>query len=326
MNKLERLKIIQGPTRIEKLNWLSEKYDKNIYIKRDDETGIEISGNKVRKLEYAVKEAIDMGATHLITCGGIQSNHARATTVVGNKLGLKTILVLRESLDAELEGNYFFNKLLGAEIRFVSEEEFQNVNEIMKDIEYELEKEGKKGYSIPVGASNCIGSFGYYNAYEEIIEQEDELGINFDGIVATVGSGGTYAGLYYGNKVNDKDKKIIGINVSDTAEHFKDVVMELLEEVSVKNEKTIDINKEEIEIIDGYVGLGYALSQQEEIDFIGEFASNEGIILDPAYTGKAMYGFVNELEKGTFEDIENILFIHTGGIFGWTKETMNMIK
>lgn len=322
----EKLSIANLPTKIEKLEGLSEETNINIYIKRDDQTGTEISGNKIRKLEYAVKEAMDDGSDYLITCGGIQSNHARATAAIAAKLGLGSYLVLRGSEDSVLEGNYFLDKILGAKIKLISPEKYSNDRaEIMEEIKRDLYEKGYNAYIIPEGASNGIGSFGYINAMKEVEDQEKEMDIEFDAVVLSVGSGGTYAGMFYENHISDKSRKIYGINVSNDAEHFKKVIIGLIDEIVNYTEKPIDVIEDDINIIDGYVGDGYALSRQEEIDFISSFAKREGIILDPVYTGKGMYGFVSELKKGTFSDYKNILFIHTGGIFGWTEYARSLV-
>lgn len=326
MNIPKSINLANKNTKIEKLKISDEFKNKNIYIKRDDQTGTEISGNKIRKLEFSVQEALDQGATDLITCGGIQSNHARATVAVAAKLGLGAKLVLRGNEESKLEGNYFFDKLLGADIRLVTAEEYSESRmEIMESIKEDLEKEGRQGYIIPEGASNGIGSFGYYSTLKEIIDQEQEMNIKFDAIVATVGSGGTYAGLYYGNRVLENESTIYGINICDDANFFKDETQKILGEISEYTGNKIKASYEEIDIIDGYAGDGYGKSRPEEIQFIQNFAKNEGIILDPVYTGKAMYGFVNELKKGTFDKHKNILFIHTGGIFGWSEEQRKLI-
>ena len=326
MNLPDPMKFANLPTKIEKLNRLSEELGTEIYIKRDDQTGTEISGNKVRKLEFAVQEAVESGCDYLITCGGIQSNHARATAAVAAKLGIGSYLVLRGSEDSDLEGNYFLNEVLGANIKFVTGEEYRDSRtDIMEEIKTQLSKDGHKGYILPEGASNGIGSLGYCKAMEEIIEQEKELDIKFDAIVVAVGSGGTYAGLYYANNINKNDSRIYGVNVCDDASHFKTVVEGLFKDISQYTGKEIDVNKEDIDMIDGYVGKGYALSRPEEIEFIHKLAKQEGLILDPVYTGKAMYGLVEEIKKGRFADHKNILFIHTGGIFGWNSSARDMV-
>ncbi|KZL92593.1 D-cysteine desulfhydrase family protein [Clostridium magnum] len=314
----EKINIANLPTRIEKLEKLSEKLGgPNIYIKRDDQTGMETSGNKVRKLEFSVKEAIDRGCDTLITCGGIQSNHCRATAAIAAKLSLKSCLVLKGSSDEEVDGNLFLDKLLGAEIHFITPEEYKNRRmEIMKEIKSSMEEKGFKPYIIPEGASNGIGGFGYYKTMEEIIDQEKELGVHFDGIVVATGSGGTYSGLLLASKILNHSGRIYGVNVCDDEEYFKSKIHEILNESINYLNIDLSFSKDEIHIMDGYVGKGYALSRKEELEFISDFAKMEGIVVDPVYTGKAMYGLTEEIKKGSFSECKNLLFIHTGGIFG----------
>lgn len=314
----KKLRLGNFPTRIERLEKFSTIVKEHVYIKRDDQTGTEFSGNKIRKLEYSINEAINNDCDTLITCGGIQSNHARATAAAGIKLGLKSVLVLRSDEKPELEGNYLIDKIMGADVRIISSEDYrERRQEIMENILKELEAKGRKGYIIPEGASNGIGTFGYLACFNEILEQEKEHGIVFDTIVTAIGSGGTFAGLYLGNKLTNSGKKVVGINVCDTAEYFKERVSEILKEVKTYIPDTeFEISKDDMCIIDGYVGDGYAVSRTEELDFICDFAEAEGIVLDPVYTGKAMRGLYTEIKKGAFKDSKNILFIHTGGLFG----------
>lgn len=314
----ERLSLANLPTKIEKLDRLSEFLGgPNIYIKRDDQTGSEASGNKVRKLEFTVKEAQNMDCNLLITCGGIQSNHARATAAVAAKLGMKSCLVLRGDKNTPPDGNHFIDLLLGADVRFISPEDYSNRRmEIMEEIKREYEKKGLKPYIIPEGASNGIGTFGYYLGMEEIIMQQKEMGIEFDGIVLAVGSGGTYAGLQLANKCFNNKGKIYGVNVCDNEEYFVNKIYDIIVDSKKYYNEEITINRDEINIIDGYVGAGYAKSRWEEIEFIQFIAKLEGLILDPVYSGKAMYGMVQEIKRGRFKGYENLLFIHTGGIFG----------
>lgn len=326
MNTHNKIQLANLPTKIEKLERLSKELGKNIYIKRDDQTGTEISGNKVRKLEFAAKEAIDNNCDYLITCGGIQSNHARTTAAVAAKLGMGSYLVLRGNEDSELEGNYFLDKILGANIKLVTSDEYKNDRaEIMNNIKDKLEKEGHKAYILPEGASNGVGSLGYVNAMREILQQEKELGVKFDAIALAVGSGGTYAGLYYENHVSGNPSTIYGINICDNKEHFQRVVEGLLEEIALYTGKRISVDRNDIDIIDGYPGLGYALSQEKEIEFIQHLAQLEGVILDPVYTGKGMFGLVQEIKKGSFDKHKNILFIHTGGLYGWNTTQRGLV-
>lgn len=313
-----RIPMANLPTRIEMLNRFSQELGVSVYIKRDDLTGMEFSGNKIRKLEYSVGEAINMGADTLITCGGLQSNHCRATAAVAVKLGLNCCLVLRNGEpEPPADGNYFIDKILGADVRIIDAESYRSrCGEIMEKIAEEYNDAGHRAYIIPEGASNGIGTFGYLTCMQEIMEQEKLLGVTFDTIIDAVGSGGTFAGLCLANRLYGLNKRIAGVNVCDDAAFFQKRVSEIVEEAGHYLDEPVEIRPEEVEILDGYVGRGYALSRKEELDFIRDFARKEGVILDPVYTGKCLYGFTKEFEKGRFSDSKNILFIHTGGLFG----------
>jgi D-cysteine desulfhydrase len=229
----------------------------------------------------------------------------------------ENLIEFDEYKDKELDGNLFLDKLLGADIQFINADDYKYKRmDIMEKIKYQLEKQGFKPYIIPEGASNGIGAFGYYTAMEEIMSQEKDMGIHFDAIVLAVGSGGTYAGMFLANKLLGLSSDIIGINVCDDAEYFKERINEILLESSTYTGIKPDFTKDDINIIDGYVGQGYALSRSEELDFIYKLAKLEGVILDPVYTGKAMYGLVKEIELGRLSRYKNILFIHTGGLYG----------
>ncbi len=312
-----KLNLANLPTKIEKMERLSKEWGVNLFIKRDDQTGSEISGNKIRKLEYVLKEAIDGGYDTIITTGGIQSNHCRATAAAATMLGLKTVLLLRIKEPPIVEGNYFLNKLFGAEVRFCTPEEYRESRDlIMAEIAKELSKKGQKCYIIPEGASNGLGSMGYYGAMEEICSQEKESRIRFDTIVIAVGSGGTYSGLCIANSVLRLNKRVIGFAVCDDSEYFTNRIDKINIEAGKVTGQKWDIPTSNIEINDKYVGIGYALSRPEELKFIAEIASKEALVLDPVYTAKAMYGLYNEIKAGNVLPGSNILFIHTGGLFG----------
>jgi D-cysteine desulfhydrase len=302
------------PTRIEKLK--EDYYGVKIYIKRDDQTGYELSGNKIRKLDYTLYDAVSRGCDTVITCGGIQSNHARATAIAAKKLGLDVQLVLKSNEDDNYSGNYFLDELVGADIHKISFEKYKNNrSEIMENIKNDLVKQGKKAYIIPEGASDGLGNLGYVDAYHEIVKQEEKLGFKFDYIVAAMGSGSTHAGLYIGSKLYNSDTEIIGYNIYnpdvDGIKMIYDLVMES------KNYITLpEINKYDIFISADYVGRGYALSTSVELDFIKSFARSEGVLLDTVYTGKAMYGLVEDIKKGKYKKGSKVLFVHTGGVFG----------
>lgn len=314
----ERITLANLPTRIDKLERFTKKMGgPSLYMKRDDQTGSEVSGNKVRKLEFAIQAALDQGCDTLVTCGGLQSNHARATAAAAARLGMGCVLLLASDVPVPAQGNLLMDHLLGAEVRIVSFDDFAlKRGEIMEGILTELAAKGKKGYLIPLGASNGIGTFGYYACMEEIAAQEKELGFQFDRIVMAVGSGATYAGLFYANRVMGRATAITGVNISGDAAYFRETIFAILQDSFRYTSEPVPCTLEDIEIIDGYVGLGYAQNVPEELLFIREFATLEGIILDPVYTGKAFRGMVTEIQKGTFRKDENILFIHTGGLFG----------
>lgn len=324
MNKLHLANL---PTPIVKLERLSEETGVEIYVKRDDYTGLEVSGNKVRKLEYSFAEALSLGCNHVITCGGIQSNHARATAMVARRLGMSSTMVLRGRQEDSHEGNPFLSRMIGADFRFITAEEYRNEREeIMKELAKSLEKEGKTAYLIPEGASNAVGSLGYRNAYEEIRMQEQALGLHFDRILLAVGSGGTYAGLNYANLEGKDPLRITGINICDDAEFFRQKAAKIIEEMNTYTKKKISVEAKVLQMIDGYVGLGYAISREDELRSILHVAKTEGLILDPVYTGKAMHGFLEEIKKGSFQAGERMLFVHTGGMFGWTKEKIKQLE
>ena len=315
LESLDRIELANLPTPIYKLGRISKDLGKNIWIKRDDFTGAEMSGNKVRKLEYSIAQALKEGCDVLITAGGIQSNHARATAAAAARLGLKSHLVLNISVAPRTEGNYLLDQMLGAKITLLDENGGVTLTEKMEQVAEEYRKSGHKPYLIPVGASNGVGNFGYLNTVREIMEQEEKLGTTFDAIVCAVGSGGTYSGLYLGNKIFGAGKKIVGITVCDNKDYFTKVCGTIVDQTLDLLGEGPDENKA-FTFIDGYKGLGYAISKEDELRFIADVAAKEGIILDPVYTGKAFYGLYNEVNKGTFDSFDNILFIHTGGQYG----------
>ncbi len=315
-NLPQRIRLANLPTPIEKL---SSYKGYNMYVKRDDYTGVELSGNKVRKLEFIIADAKEKGADVLITTGAYQSNHARATAAAALRTGLKSHLLLTGEEEPIKAGNFLLDLTFGAEMTLVKPENFYKSVEIMQGIAEEYANNGQSAYIIPLGASNEIGNFGYLNAFYEILEQEKELGIEFDAVVCAVGSGGTYSGLLLGNYLSGSNKKVIGINVSQDKAYFEEVVERIangsLELLGL--EKKID--KSMINIIDGFVGRGYGLSTEEELGFIDNMLKTEGIYFDPVYTGKSIRGLYQTLSNNPeligLEQGSNILYIHTGGFF-----------
>lgn len=320
----ERIPFANLPTPIQFLSRISAELGVEIYVKRDDFTGTEWSGNKIRKLEYLTAEAKAQGATCLVTFGGLQSNHARATAAVAARLGLRCVLVLRGEKPAHPRANYLLDKLLGAEILFVTEEQYRKQGEIRAAVDSQLRAQGGKAYFIPEGGSNALGSAGYAMAWKEIETQLQAGGAGlpeaFDSVVVAHGSGGTQAGLVLGRLLSPEgilaSARVVGVNVCyDKAESFR-LVKEILWSAIQGSRLPLSFFSEDIEILDGFVGRGYAQNTPEELRFFLKVAREEGLILDPTYTGKAFYGIWQTVKENRAALGKRILFIHTGGLFG----------
>ncbi|XP_066267863.1 uncharacterized protein [Branchiostoma lanceolatum] len=304
-----------------------------LFIKRDDMTGSTLSGNKVRKLEFLMADAIDRGCEAVITCGGVQSNHCRATAVAARQLGLDIHLMLRSDVQDWLpiangvpdwsaknpsevgcEGNLLQDRLMGANVYLVQRTEWYEEKLLprMKRLAQRIkETSGKDSYLIPVGGSNLAGLFGYITAFQELMEQ----GVleRFDDLVLTVGSGGTTCGLCVANYLTGSKIRIHAVAICDDAAYFHRHINATLQEIGLTDVRSEDI----VDIIEGYRGRGYALSTKKELEFVANIAQTSGIILDPVYTGKATMGLLNELRTNQSRFHGNrILFLHTGGIFG----------
>jgi len=226
-------------------------------------------------------------------------------------------------MGAPLEGNLFINRLVGAEFEYITLEEYMQVDDVMLRIAEKLKEKGHQPYVIPEGGSNEVGSLGYVKAAGELAHQLKSMKLRIDHIVVPVGSGGTYAGLLLGKFLYDLPAQIHGINVCDDDSYFVNKISGLLKAMQKRYKLTFKIDKKDISIIDGYVGKGYGLSSQHEIDTIKKVARAEGVILDPVYTGKAMFGLSDQIHQGKFKPGENVLFVHTGGIFGlFPKKTL----
>lgn len=311
------LKLAVTPTPLEKLRDIPLiPADYKVYIKRDDLTGFGLSGNKVRKLEFLAYDALKKKADTLVTCGGFQSNHARATALVAAQLGLKSALVLFGDEAPQNEGNLFLDKLCGAEIRFIPSNQYENVEKIMEDLSLELESRGRNPYIIPEGGSNPLGVWGYIKAAFEMKKQIDRLKIKIAKIVTALSSAGTYSGLFLGAKLCGWETEIIGINVRFLPSYPEEKIFTLLEKTIAQYRLKVRFKEKDVKVVEGYIGEGYALNKKEELEFIKAFISKSGILLDPVYTGKAMFGLVDILKKGEFSEKEKILFLHTGGGFG----------
>jgi D-cysteine desulfhydrase len=313
-----RVPLAQLPTPLQPLDRLSaEVGGPRLWVKRDDLTGSVLSGNKVRKLEFSVGEALQQHCDTLITCGGVQSNHCRTTAIVGAQLGLRVHLCLRGTPEESPDGNLFLDYLSGAAVSYYEPREYSaRRDEILAEIQDRYERSGYKAFIIPPGASDEIGLWGYIAACKELKTDCAQLGFAPDHIICAVGSGGTLAGLILGNALYDLGATIWSVNVDEDAAYFKAKIRADFEKWKTRYHQELDVDALPINIIEGYLGSGYGKAGPEVLATIRRVASTEGIILDPVYTGKTFHGLLGEIEKDRFRGAKNIIFIHTGGIFG----------
>jgi len=295
-----------------------------IWIKRDDHTGSELMGNKVRKLEYLMAEALSEQATHVITCGGEQSNHARATAFAAAQLGMKSVLVLRTDDPASPPaptGNILLDRLVGAELVWISRAAWRDRNRLLAEQADKLRAAGARPYIVPEGGSNALGSWGYIRAMRELVDDLATIASTDHPvtIVYACGSGGTGAGLILAAKLwklHERGIRVAGINVCDDRAYFVAAIGKICAEAEARWQLGANVTPEDIEIVDGHVGLGYAKSRPEELATIRDVARADGVVLDPVYTGKAFHGMVTELQKDPQRFGSAVAFIHTGGMFG----------
>jgi D-cysteine desulfhydrase len=288
----------------------------NLFIKRDDLTGLASGGNKTRKLEFLVADAIAKGADTLITVGAVQSNHCRLTLAAAAKEGLHCRLVLEQrvpgSYNPDASGNNFLFNLLGVESVTVVDLG-TDLQAAMEDVAVDLAKHGRKGYIIPGGGSNPLGSLGYVSCFEEMAAQLFDTGLKLDYIVCASGSAGTHAGLLAGAAGTSSDIPIIGVNVRRKKDEQENNVFELASKVSAFVGSRNPVKRSDVVCRDEWVGPGYSLPTPEMVEAVKLTARHESILLDPVYTGKAMAGLIGMIRAKEFTANQNILFLHTGG-------------
>tara|TARA_Y100000590_G_scaffold114595_1_gene130580 strand:- start:2128 stop:3108 length:981 start_codon:yes stop_codon:yes gene_type:complete len=314
LEKFERIKLGHFPTPIEHLKNIS-KYlgGPNIFIKRDDCTGLATGGNKTRKLEFLMPDAIKNKAELVVTIGAVQSNHARQTAAACTLMGLKCLIILEQRLKDPPQaymnsGNVFLNKLFGADVKICPKEEnpLDFANQVMNDIK----SKGTNVYFIPGGGSNPIGALGYVECINEIIKENSKY--NFSKIIHATGSSGTQAGLLAGKKYFNSKIPTIGICVR----YKKEIQINKVYSEAVKTCEKLKckiLDKSEVIVDDGYIGPGYGEPTDSMKEAVKLLAIKEGILLDPVYSGKAFAGLIGMIRKKQLKKDENILFIHTGG-------------
>jgi D-cysteine desulfhydrase family pyridoxal phosphate-dependent enzyme len=304
---MKHLSFANLPTPIQHLDRLGEKLGfPNLYIKRDDLTGIAFGGNKTRKLEYVIYDAMEQKADIIITVGGLQSNHVRQTAAICAKFHLECILVLNDGESEEIpSGNLFLNELFGAKIvTCAGDQREETVDNLIK----KAQADGRKPYYIPLGASTCIGAYAYKKAFDELIQQKSD----FDWIVVASGSGGTQAGLVHGASAANWAGNILGISILFDKETLSGYIAPLLTEMA-DHDQVHKIAASSLLINDNYLGDGYGVMGESEKKAILNFAQHEGVLLDPVYTGRAAGAMLDLMRKSYFSSDDRILFWHTGG-------------
>lgn len=321
-------------TPIHKLNNLSEKYGVNIYIKRDDMTGYATGGNKLRKLDYLLKDALDKDSTVLLTYGGPQTNHGRLTAAVAAKFGLKCGIIMDGPAPAKASGNLILDKMMGADLFFMDDTNFKDDTKEIKSTKYKeltdkttkevvkmYESRGEKVYLIPIGGSSPLGAAGYVMAAKEIKDQLNEMNLNMDYVFAGFGSVGTYGGLYLGAKYFNADFTPIGVSVSHKNEAEMQEKVDYIKEINAFLNLEIDVKFEDMWIEDGYVGIAYNVPDPLTRKYVYMMAKEEAIILDNCYTGKVFRAMIEMIENGKISKDKNIMLLHTGGIPGLFSES-----
>ena len=328
ISRFPKKNLIHLPTPFQKLENLTRSLGgPEIFIKRDDLTGLAFGGNKSRKLEFIIQDALDKKADVIITWASVQSNWCLQTAAAARKFGIKPVLLLFKTYDLpeEYDGNLLLDFILDAEIRIKEAEKgkvvrMEDVEEIIEEITNEIREWGYVPYVAPIGGSlvggsmdKPLGAVSYLNTFVETMEQCETMGIEIDYIVLASGSGGTQAGLTVGAKAIKDNIKVLGISVSDEKEPYSQDILVIAQDTVKALDFALKIEKEDVIIFDEYIKEGYGIVNKEVSDALRLVAVKEGIFLDPVYTGKAMVALIDLIQKGYFRKEDKIVFLHTGG-------------
>lgn len=312
---IPRFRLVNLNTPIEPLKRLRRAIPgaPQLWIKRDDLTGYLGGGNKLRKLEYVMADALARGATTIVTTGSITSNLARNTALIAKRLGLNCELILSGGNPESARANWRVAEMLSVKIHSVAASNERSAR--MKEVARELEERGERVYQIPLGASDEVGSFGMVAAFEELGIQQLELGKQFDAIVFATSSGGTQAGLEVGKRLfNYPDLRLLGVSADDPAALIKENVLKAVGPMLSMLGKSDVPSEDELFVDDNFIGEGYAISTEESRAAAQLFAETEGILLDPVYVSKAAAGLLAYCHEGRFKPTDKVLFWHTGGV------------
>jgi D-cysteine desulfhydrase len=308
MKAIARLNFAHLPTPIEELPRLTAALGgPRILVKRDDQTGLAFGGNKTRKLEFLVAEAREQGADMLISAGAIQSNHCRQTVAAAARFGFGCTLVLTGEAPRQPSANFLLDQLFGAEIITVADR--KDRDRVLQETFDNAVAAGKKPYLVPYGGSSVTGAMGYTFAMEELVNQN----VNPDWMIFGTSSGGTHAGIVLGQRLFGFKGKALGISIDESVADLKQNVSALATQASEKLGERIEFTGDDVLANDDYCQAGYGVFGDGEREAIKLFASNEGLLLDPVYTGRAAAGMIDLIRKGVFKKDETILFWHTGG-------------
>ena len=302
----DRISIGVFPTPVQKLESISRLLGTQVYVKRDDLTGLGLGGNKVRKLEYLLADAKAQGAEVVFTTGGAQSNHAMLTAAAARKLGMTPILILKKRGVTARQGNQLLEHLMGVDVRFMDTDDYADIYAEMDRVGKAL---GRPYYKIPCGGSNALGTLGYVDCAREIRDQ----GLHFDHLICAEGSGGTMAGLALGAKLYLPGTRVTGMMVD--SDPFEEITVQLMREAAALLDADVQVSAEDFDLRD-LCGPGYAIPSQEGNAAVAMMAENEGLFLDPVYTGKAFAGLIAMAREGAFKPTDRVLFLHSGGAGG----------
>ncbi|HVJ17016.1 MAG TPA: pyridoxal-phosphate dependent enzyme [Polyangiaceae bacterium] len=322
---MRKLRLAHLPTPLTHSAALDRLVGTEVWVKRDDMTSGAAAGNKIRKLEYLLADALERGATRIITCGAVQSNHARATAISAAELGLRSLLFLRntESTVPPPSANLLLDQLVGAEIRLISPADYRRRGELMAAAAAELATRGDTPYVIPEGGSNGLGAFGYVAAMAEIEAQlaaaEGGGPAPYDAVIHACGSGGTAAGVALGLARHPVAQRAIAVAVCDDRAYFEQAIGRIVAE-AVALDPSLDPSARAV-IYDQWKGPAYGVASDEQLDFITEVAAKTGLLFDPVYTGKALFG-LSRLEPKP----ARVLFLHTGGLPGLLAENETLAR
>jgi D-cysteine desulfhydrase family pyridoxal phosphate-dependent enzyme len=311
---IPRLELTNAPTPLLPLERLSRELGVELWMKRDDLTGLLESGSEIRKLEFLLGEARSLKADTLIHCGTLQSNSCRIVAAVAARFGLRAVLALRGAPPAEYDGNLLLVQLLGAEVRYCGEGKWARVDDVLGELAERERAAGRAPYVIPESGASVTGALGYAACAQEIAQQIRHGAPEFDTLVIAAFSGGSQAGLLIGKQLTGLRAEIVGVPIAGTADAVRRHIADALVGVRQRYGLAVDV-PQEIRLLDGYQGAGRGDVRAEALDTVVQVARTEGIVLDPIVTAKAFHGMLDTLRRDRRALGRRVCFVHTGGIF-----------